>query len=77
MNAFFSSHSINQGTKMDEHGFEARLRHLEHVLSGQQQSNSLATNESILKRVGVIQKELNTVYKNNKNIKEFVGKCKE
>jgi hypothetical protein len=62
---------------MDEHGFEARLRHLEHVLSGHQQNNTLAAKESILKRIGAIQKELDTVYKNNKCIKEFISKCKE
>jgi DNA-directed RNA polymerase subunit H (RpoH/RPB5) len=62
---------------MDEHGFEARLRHLEHILVGQQNTQlSKAAKETILKRVEVLQKELNTVYKNNKPIKEFVEKCK-
>lgn len=62
---------------MDEHGFEARLRHLEHVLLGQQNAHySKATKENILKRVDIIQKELDNVYKNNKPIKDFVEKCK-
>jgi hypothetical protein len=61
---------------MDEHGFEARLRHLEHVLLGQQNSQySKTTKENILKRVNIIQKELDSVYKNNKPIKDFVEKC--
>lgn len=62
---------------MDEHGFEARLRHLEHILVGQQNAQlSKATKETILKRVEVLQKELDTVYKNNKPIKDFIEKCK-
>lgn len=65
---------------MDKHGFEARLRHLDHVLGLHQHNNTLSalsTKESILKRIEDIQKELDLVYKNNKCIKEFVGKCKE
>lgn len=61
---------------MDEHGFEARLRHLEHVLVGQQNTQlSKLTKETILKRVAALHKELDTVYKNNKPIKDFVEKC--
>lgn len=63
---------------MDEHGFEARLRHLEHILLGQQNahSHSKSSKENILKRVDVIQKELENVYKNNKSIKDFIEKCR-
>lgn len=63
---------------MDEHGFEARLRHLEHILLGQQSphSHSKSSKENILKRVDIIQKELENVYKNNKSIKDFIEKCK-
>lgn len=62
---------------MDEHGFEARLRHLEHVLVGQQNAQlSKLGKESILKRIEGLYKELDSVYKNNKPIKEFIEKCK-
>ncbi|GAA5808571.1 hypothetical protein MFLAVUS_001962 [Mucor flavus] len=60
---------------MDEHGFEARLRHLEHVLIGQQNAQlSKPTKDNLLKRVSNIHKELDTVYKNNKPIKSFIEK---
>ncbi|KAG2204344.1 hypothetical protein INT47_009386 [Mucor saturninus] len=60
---------------MDEHGFESRLRHLEHVLVGQQTAQvSKLSKESILKRIETLHKELNSVYKNNKSIKDFIEK---
>lgn len=62
---------------MDEHGFESRLRHLEHVLVGQQTAQvSKLNKESILKRIETLHKELNSVYKNNKSIKDFIEKCR-
>lgn len=61
---------------MDEHGFEARLRHLEHVLLGQSSAQSKGNNETLVKRIEAVQKGLETVYKNNKAIKEFITKCK-
>ncbi|KAI8138987.1 hypothetical protein BJV82DRAFT_628629 [Fennellomyces sp. T-0311] len=58
---------------MDEHGFEARLRHLEHIVTGQAASAiPRTTKTSILKRIDALKKELNTVYKTNKSIKEFI-----
>ena len=61
---------------MDEYGFESRLRHLEHILVGQQSHQlTKTTSDSIYKRLDAIQKELNSVYKNNKPVKEFVAKC--
>ncbi|OBZ88711.1 Dynactin subunit 3 [Choanephora cucurbitarum] len=60
---------------MDEYGFESRLRHLEHILVGQQSHQlTKTTSDSIYKRLDAIQKELNSVYKNNKPVKEFVAK---
>jgi hypothetical protein len=59
---------------MDEYGFEARLRHLEHIISGQNQPKT--TQIAVLKRVETLRKELHTVYKNNKSIRDFVEKCK-
>ncbi|CEP14752.1 hypothetical protein [Parasitella parasitica] len=59
---------------MDEHGFEARLRHLEHVLLGQNSTQVKSTDETLIKRVQALQKELDTLYKNNKAIKDFVTK---
>ncbi|CAO3611794.1 unnamed protein product [Mucor fragilis] len=59
---------------MDEHGFEARLRHLEHVLLGQNSAQSKSSNETLVKRVETLQKELDAVYKNNKPIRDFVTK---
>lgn len=62
---------------MDNYGFEARLRHLEHVLIGQQNMQlSKTAKDNLLKRVNNIHKELDTVYKNNKPIKSFIEKCK-
>jgi hypothetical protein len=61
---------------MDDHGFEARLRHLEHVLLGQNSTQPKGNNETLIKRVEAVQKGLETVYKNNKAIKDFVIKCK-
>lgn len=63
-------------TTMDEHGFEARLRHLEHVLLGQNNTQLKGSNETLIKRVEALQKELDAVYKNNKPIRDFVTKCK-
>ncbi|CAO0799388.1 unnamed protein product [Mucor circinelloides] len=59
---------------MDEHGFEARLRHLEHVLLGQNNTQLKGSNETLIKRVEALQKELDAVYKNNKPIRDFVTK---
>ncbi|KAG2215197.1 hypothetical protein INT46_001473 [Mucor plumbeus] len=59
---------------MDDHGFEARLRHLEHVLLGQNSTQPKGNNETLIKRVEAVQKGLETVYKNNKAIKDFVTK---
>ncbi|KAI9340108.1 hypothetical protein BD770DRAFT_399772 [Pilaira anomala] len=60
---------------MDNYGFEARLRHLEHVLIGQQNAQlSKTAKDNLLKRVNNIHKELDTVYKNNKPIKSFIEK---
>ncbi|KAL7314732.1 hypothetical protein PS15m_006263 [Mucor circinelloides] len=59
---------------MDEHGFEARLRHLEHVLIGQNNTQLKGSNETLIKRVEALQKELDAVYKNNKPIRDFVTK---
>lgn len=70
---------------MDEHGFEARLRHLEHVLvGGQQQQQSLLRSNSInndtkltlLKRIEGLKKELHSLCKSNKAVHDFVEKCK-
>lgn len=61
---------------MDEHGFEARLRHLEHVLLGQNNTQPKGNSETLVKRVEALQKELDVVYKNNKPIRDFVTKCK-
>ncbi|KAI8079528.1 uncharacterized protein B0P05DRAFT_540979 [Gilbertella persicaria] len=60
---------------MDEYGFESRLRHLEHILVGQHNAQlQKLTHESIYKRLELLQRELNTVYKDNKPVKEFVTK---
>ncbi|KAI8640421.1 hypothetical protein BD408DRAFT_445190 [Parasitella parasitica] len=59
---------------MDEHGFEARLRHLEHILLGQNNTQAKGSDETLIKRVQALQKELDTLYKNNKVIKEFIAK---
>ncbi|KAF1806237.1 hypothetical protein V8B55DRAFT_1455023 [Mucor lusitanicus] len=59
---------------MDEHGFEARLRHLEHVLLGQNNTQPKGNSETLVKRVEALQKELDVVYKNNKPIRDFVTK---
>ncbi|KAI9492068.1 hypothetical protein BDB00DRAFT_830059 [Zychaea mexicana] len=56
---------------MDEHGFEARLRHLEHIVAGQT-NIPRSTKTSILKRIDDLKKELHTLYKSNKPIKEFI-----
>ncbi|EIE77774.1 hypothetical protein RO3G_02478 [Rhizopus delemar RA 99-880] len=60
---------------MDEHGFEARLRHLEYILYGQQQQQNKSTNEVIIKRMELLRKELSSIYQNNKSIKYFIEKC--
>ncbi|KAI7863468.1 hypothetical protein BDF14DRAFT_1843414 [Spinellus fusiger] len=60
---------------MDEHGFEARLRHLEHILVGQQTAYlSRATKVSLLQRVDTLRKELQRVFKSNKGVQDFVDK---
>ncbi|KAG1461219.1 hypothetical protein G6F46_004115 [Rhizopus delemar] len=59
---------------MDEHGFEARLRHLEYILYGQQQQQNKSTNEVIIKRMELLRKELSSIYQNNKSIKYFIEK---
>ncbi|KAI8377955.1 uncharacterized protein BYT42DRAFT_362914 [Radiomyces spectabilis] len=60
---------------MDEHGFVARLRHLEHILVGQQVSHlSRDTQLTLLKRVHALKSELNNVYKNNKTLQAFMDK---
>lgn len=60
---------------MDDHGFEARLRHLEYILYGQQQQQNKSTNEVIIKRMELLRKELSSIYQNNKSIKYFIEKC--
>lgn len=60
---------------MDEFGFEARLRHLEHVLSGGAQQPVINNKTTILKRIESIRKELHSVYKSNKTIHDFMDKC--
>ncbi|KAI8880138.1 hypothetical protein K501DRAFT_255572 [Backusella circina FSU 941] len=57
---------------MDEYGFEARLRHLEHIIAGQNQPKTVQI--AVLKRVETLRKELHSVYKNNKSIRDFVEK---
>ncbi|KAG0743214.1 hypothetical protein G6F57_004755 [Rhizopus arrhizus] len=59
---------------MDDHGFEARLRHLEYILYGQQQQQNKSTNEVIIKRMELLRKELSSIYQNNKSIKYFIEK---
>ncbi|KAI7856826.1 hypothetical protein BDC45DRAFT_566887 [Circinella umbellata] len=56
---------------MDEHGFEARLRHLEYILAGQT-NIPRNTKTSTTKRIDELKKELYTLYKTNKPIKEFM-----
>ncbi|KAI8985441.1 hypothetical protein BDB01DRAFT_87392 [Pilobolus umbonatus] len=57
---------------MDEHGFESRLRHLEYIIVGQH--NTKIPNEHILKRIDLLKRELDAVYKHNKPIKDFTEK---
>ena len=59
---------------MDEHGFEARLRHLEYILAGQT-NIPRNTKTSTTKRIDELKKELYTLYKTNKPIKEFMERC--
>ncbi|KAG1463676.1 hypothetical protein G6F56_005233 [Rhizopus delemar] len=56
---------------MDEHGFEARLRHLEYILYGQQQSQS-KSHDAVIKRMELLKKELGSIYHNNKPIRCFI-----
>lgn len=57
---------------MDQYGFESRLRHLEHVVTGTDQHD---TNATVLQRLERLQKELHTLYRNNKTIHDFIDKC--
>lgn len=59
---------------MDEHGFEARLRHLEYILYGQQQSQS-KSHDAVIKRMELLKKELGSIYHNNKPIRCFIENC--
>ncbi|CDH56274.1 hypothetical protein RO3G_02478 [Lichtheimia corymbifera JMRC:FSU:9682] len=59
---------------MDEHGFETRLRHLEHVLAGRANSIPRNTKTTLLKRIDGLKKELNNVYRSNKLMHDFVDK---
>ncbi|KAI9020843.1 hypothetical protein CLU79DRAFT_754028 [Phycomyces nitens] len=60
---------------MDEHGFEARLRHVEHILVGQQPMYlARATKLPLLQRMDALRKELQIVYKGNKGIQDFIDK---
>ncbi|KAG0169882.1 hypothetical protein DFQ28_002792 [Apophysomyces sp. BC1034] len=60
---------------MDEYGFEARLRHLEHILAGQQATHlERATQQSLSRRIDALRKELQTVYHNSKSINDFITK---
>ena len=59
---------------MDEHGFEARLRHLEYILAGQT-NIPRNTKTTTIKRIDELKKELHTLYKSNKPIKDFMERC--
>ncbi|ORY99080.1 hypothetical protein BCR43DRAFT_488694 [Syncephalastrum racemosum] len=56
---------------MDPYGFESRLRHLEHVVTGTDQHD---TNATVLQRLERLQKELHALYRNNKTIHDFIDK---
>lgn len=60
---------------MDKYGFESRLRHLEYIIIGQQQGQlPKGTKENVLKRIESLKKELDSIYRNNKLIKDFADK---
>ncbi|KAF7727966.1 hypothetical protein EC973_006854 [Apophysomyces ossiformis] len=60
---------------MDEYGFEARLRHLEQIVAGQQLAHlERTTKNSLFRRIELLRKELRTVYHNNKAINDFINK---
>ncbi|KAI9470109.1 MAG: hypothetical protein EXX96DRAFT_588824 [Benjaminiella poitrasii] len=58
----------------NEFGFETRLRYLEHVLLNQQQQQQQTDEESIVKRIQTLMKNVDTIYKSNKPIKDFITK---
>ncbi|CAO3622205.1 unnamed protein product [Cunninghamella blakesleeana] len=59
---------------MDQYGFETRLWHLEHILTGEQNSQLSRSEASLSQRNQQLSKELNSIYKDNKLLKEFSTK---
>ncbi|KAI8081459.1 uncharacterized protein BX664DRAFT_340440 [Halteromyces radiatus] len=60
---------------MDEYGFETRLRHLEHIIAGDQIEHlSRSVQGSLTLRCSQLAKELNILYKNNKSLQDFATK---